>query len=74
MAQALRAVPQVPAGPAEVLEAHLRGERETALGVSCRLRVRGSGETWGLRGARREGLGEPGTPNTGLIDAGNLLR
>lgn len=56
VAQALRAVPPVPAAPTEVLEAHLHGERETALGVSRCLCVLASGASWGLRGARREGL------------------
>lgn len=66
VAQALRAVPPVPAAPAEVLEAHLVWGRKRETGfsrVSTRqLHLRGSGDSWGRCGAGTEGLREPSHP------------
>lgn len=70
MAQALHAVPPVPAAPAEVFEAHLVGEKEerrrarvsTSEGLLRELPACPAGEGAGIPGGlcavRRHGLGE----------------
>lgn len=65
VAQALHAVPPVPAAPAEVLEAHLRGERGEEPGL-CQT---SQGAAACAACADREGVG---TPNgfCGVIRAG----